>query len=545
MKKLNCIRLGHNKNTENCPIVRLGIPESVRIPMSMNMGAACEPIVNVGDFVCVGQKIGDNQAFFSVPVHSGVSGTVTAISDYQLPSGNMCKAIEIQCDGKQTLCESVKSPVISDKASFIKAVRESGMVGLGGAGFPTHVKLSTDAKIDTLIIKKDLPKTALEKVMKVYTLAQKQNNYSQQIKSLIYKLALEEKVSTNKPNNNITVLKTEIEKTNNKTVQSILHSLLAQQYNQYFKQNSWRIYNRSNTNNYKKNDIETWNTNDFNTAINYHFKKSIENIEVFQVASHDTASAIVAVPSKGEDWAYLSSGTWSLLGVELDQPLINEDSYLNNYTNEGGAFNKIRFLKNVSGLWLLQESKRIWEESGFKYTYDELISNASKAKPFSGFINTDADIFLKPDNMPQAINEFLERTGQNKISDHFLMVRVILEGLAFKYREVIEVLDKILNKKLKILHIIGGGSKNMLLNQMTADSTGLQVIAGPSEATALGNILLQAKANGLISGLEEAREIVRNSFELKSFVPQDKNIWDSAYIEYKKIKEKAGDLWKN
>ncbi|MCI1268436.1 MAG: electron transport complex subunit RsxC [Ruminococcus sp.] len=152
MKKLNCIRLGHNKNTENCPIVRLGIPESVRIPMSMNMGAACEPIVNVGDFVCVGQKIGDNQAFFSVPVHSGVSGTVTAISDYQLPSGNMCKAIEIQCDGKQTLCESVKSPVISDKASFIKAVRESGMVGLGGAGFPTHVKLSTDAKIDTLII---------------------------------------------------------------------------------------------------------------------------------------------------------------------------------------------------------------------------------------------------------------------------------------------------------------------------------------------------------------------------------------------------------
>ncbi len=272
---------------------------------------------------------------------------------------------------------------------------------------------------------------------------------------------------------------------------------------------------------------------------------SIENIEVFQVASHDTASAIVAVPSKGEDWAYLSSGTWSLLGVELDQPLINEDSYLNNYTNEGGAFNKIRFLKNVSGLWLLQESKRIWEENGFKYTYDELISNASKAKPFSGFINTDADIFLKPDNMPQAINEFLERTGQNKISDHFLMVRVILEGLAFKYREVIEVLDKILNKKLKILHIIGGGSKNMLLNQMTADSTGLQVIAGPSEATALGNILLQAKANGLISGLEEAREIVRNSFELKSFVPQDKNIWDSAYIEYKKIKEKAGDLWKN
>ncbi|MBS1627703.1 MAG: alpha-2-macroglobulin [Bacteroidetes bacterium] len=148
-------------------------------------------------------------------------------------------------------------------------------------------------EIDTLIIKKDLPKTALEKVMKVYTLAQKQNNYSQQIKSLIYKLALEEKVSTNKPNNNITVLKTEIEKTNNKTVQSILHSLLAQQYNQYFKQNSWRIYNRSNTNNYKKNDIETWNTNDFNTAINYHFKKSIENIEVLKKVPLNNFSAII------------------------------------------------------------------------------------------------------------------------------------------------------------------------------------------------------------------------------------------------------------
>lgn len=272
---------------------------------------------------------------------------------------------------------------------------------------------------------------------------------------------------------------------------------------------------------------------------------SIDSIDVFQVASHDTASAIIAVPASGKNWAYLSSGTWSLLGVELDKPLINDDSYKNNYTNEGGAFNKIRFLKNVSGLWLLQESKRIWEENGYKYSYDDLIKNAEKSKPFSGFIDTDAEIFLKPVSMPDAINEFLEKTGQNKINDHFTIVRIILESLALKYREVFEILNKILGYDLEVLHIIGGGSKNNLLNQFTADSTELKVIAGPSEATALGNILMQAKASGLINSLDEAREIVRHSFELKQFEPHNKILWDNAYIEYKKIKSKAGELWKS
>ena len=273
---------------------------------------------------------------------------------------------------------------------------------------------------------------------------------------------------------------------------------------------------------------------------------NVPSVDFLLVPSHDTASAIVAVPAKEDGWAYLSSGTWSLLGVELNEPIINDEAYKNNCTNEGGAFNKIRFLKNVSGMWLLQESKRIWEESGIKYSYDDLIENASKAKPFQGFIDPAAGIFLKPNNMPEAINEFLLKTGQGEIKDHFSIVRVILESLAFKYREVIEILQNLTNKDINVLHIIGGGSKNDLLNQMTADSTGLKIIAGPTEATALGNILVQAKAKGIISTLEEAREIVRNSFELKEFIQTNKENWDTAYNEYKNIKIKSDELlWKS
>jgi rhamnulokinase len=271
----------------------------------------------------------------------------------------------------------------------------------------------------------------------------------------------------------------------------------------------------------------------------------INDVDILQVPCHDTASAIVAVPAKGNNWAYLSSGTWSLLGVELDKPLINDDTYKNNYTNEGGVFDTIRFLKNVSGLWLLQESKRIWEEGGIKYSYDEMIKRAGLAKPFQGFIDTDAEIFLKPDNMPDAINEYLFKTGQKEIKDHFSIVRIILEGLALKYREVIEVLGGLIDKKIEVLHIIGGGSKNDLLNQMTADSTGLKIVAGPSEATALGNLLLQANAKGIISGLDEAREIVRNSFELKEFEQKNSTEWGDAYIKFKNIQSKAEGLWKN
>jgi rhamnulokinase len=272
---------------------------------------------------------------------------------------------------------------------------------------------------------------------------------------------------------------------------------------------------------------------------------NVPSVDLLLVSSHDTASAIVSVPAEGDDWAYLSSGTWSLIGAELDAPIINDETYKNNYTNEGGAFNKIRFLKNVSGMWLLQESKRIWEERGIKYTYDDLIENASKAKSFQGFIDTDADIFLKPENMPDAINEFLVKTGQEEVMDNFSIVRIIFESLALKYREVIEVLQKLINKNINVLHIIGGGSKNDLLNQMTADSTGLKIVAGPTEATALGNLLLQAKAKGIISTLGEAREIVRNSFELKKFVQTNKEGWDSAYHKYRNIKIKSDKLWKS
>jgi len=272
---------------------------------------------------------------------------------------------------------------------------------------------------------------------------------------------------------------------------------------------------------------------------------NVPRVDFLLIPSHDTASAIVAVPAKEKDWAYLSSGTWSLIGAELDEPVINEDTYKNNFTNEGGAFNKIRFLKNISGMWLLQESKRIWEERGIKCTYDDLIENASKAKPFQGFIDPDADIFLKPDNMLVAINEFLLKSGQEEVKDQFSIVRIILESLALKYREVIEILQKLINKNINVLHIIGGGSQNDLLNQMTAESTGLKIVAGPIEATAIGNLLMQAKAKGVISTLEEARETVRNSFKLKEFIQTDGESWNVAYNKYRSIKIKSEELWKN
>ena len=152
MIKLSCIHLAHNKNTENCKIQNLPLPESVKIPMLMNMGAPCNPLVKVGDTVSAGQKIGDTDAFFSVPVHSGVSGTVTAISDFKMANGNVCKAVEIKCDNEQKLSDDIHIPEITDKASFLKAVRESGIVGLGGAGFPTHIKLAPKTKVDCLVV---------------------------------------------------------------------------------------------------------------------------------------------------------------------------------------------------------------------------------------------------------------------------------------------------------------------------------------------------------------------------------------------------------
>jgi sugar (pentulose or hexulose) kinase len=255
-------------------------------------------------------------------------------------------------------------------------------------------------------------------------------------------------------------------------------------------------------------------------------------IPVIAVASHDTGSAVVAVPASGGNWAYLSSGTWSLMGVEVPKAIVNDKTFQYEFTNEGGVENTIRLLKNIMGLWLVQECKRQWEREAVYLSYDQLTEMAQKAKPFAAHIEVDRSEFLAPGDMPKRINDHLAETGQETIQDKGQMIRAILEALAFKYRTVLERIEDVTGNRIDCLHIVGGGMKNELLNQFAADATGKKVIAGPAEATATGNILMQARATGQIKTLDEARALVRNSFELKEYQPQNPSLWQK---QYKKV----------
>jgi len=242
------------------------------------------------------------------------------------------------------------------------------------------------------------------------------------------------------------------------------------------------------------------------------------HIPVYAVGGHDTASAVAAVPVEGGDnWCYISSGTWSLMGLELDRPIVNEGSLAANYTNEVGVGGKIRFLKNIAGLWLLQECKRAWSLEGHEYTYAELTRMAADARPFSASIQVDA--FLEPGDMPRKIADHCRACGQDPPRTHGEYARAILESLACRYRAVLEDLEKLSGRRIDVIHIVGGGSKNRLLNQLVANETGRRVIAGPSEATAIGNLLVQAMGAGELSGLNEIRAVVRNSFAPEAFEP--------------------------
>ncbi len=239
---------------------------------------------------------------------------------------------------------------------------------------------------------------------------------------------------------------------------------------------------------------------------------------VFATGSHDTASAVAAVPARaGENWCYISSGTWSLMGVELNEPIINDASLAANFTNEVGVAGRIRFLKNIPGLWVLQECKRAWEREGHEFSYAELTAAAAEAKPLATVL--DLDEFVLPGNHPQRIKEYCQKTGQEAPADIPSTTRVILHSLAVRYKQVLESLESLTGRKLEVIHIIGGGSRNALLNQLTADVTGRTVIAGPAEATAAGNALTQAMGTGHISSLEELRAVIRNSFEVEEFRP--------------------------
>jgi len=254
-------------------------------------------------------------------------------------------------------------------------------------------------------------------------------------------------------------------------------------------------------------------------------------IPVIAIGSHDTASAVAAVPAGEGSWAYLSSGTWSLMGVEVPDAIINDKTFGYEFTNEGGVENTIRLLKNIMGLWLMQESKRQWQREGTDLSYTELAEMAKKAKPFAAYINPDYSGFLAPGEMPKRINNYLAETGQKQTSDKGQMIRIILESLALKYRYVMEAIEDITGKKIETLHIVGGGIQNELLCQFTSNALGKKVITGPIEATASGNILMQARAMGQVKTLAKAREIIRNSFELKQYQPQEVSLWEKQYDE--------------
>jgi rhamnulokinase len=251
---------------------------------------------------------------------------------------------------------------------------------------------------------------------------------------------------------------------------------------------------------------------------------------VYATGCHDTASAVAAVPASGESWCYISSGTWSLMGVELDAPVINAGSLALNLTNEMGVGGKTRLLKNIAGLWLLQECRRAWELAGKEYGYEELALMAADAPPFSAMLDPDA--FLEPGDMPAKIAAHCQSTGQKPPDSVAATARTILESLALRYREVLESLENLLGRKLEIIHIVGGGSRNRILNQFVADATNRTVVAGPSEATAMGNILIQAIGAGELSGLTEAREIVRRSMALETFTPKRSADWGRAYERF-------------
>ncbi|MFO7446669.1 MAG: rhamnulokinase family protein [Ignavibacteriaceae bacterium] len=257
-----------------------------------------------------------------------------------------------------------------------------------------------------------------------------------------------------------------------------------------------------------------------------------EDMEVITVAAHDTGSAVAAVPARTSNFVYISSGTWSLVGLELPAPIINNEALKANVTNEGGVYGTFRFLKNVIGLWILQECRRTWQTEGYYYSYNDLISLAELEPPLQSYIYPNDPVFLHPGNHPGAIRDFCRKTSQPIPLTTGAVVRCVLESLALTYKDVINQLLKISGRKAEVIHIVGGGSKNKFLNQLTANATGLPVIAGPSEATVTGNAIVQFIAMGELGSLQEAREIIANMPELEHYEPKDKMIWDEAYLKY-------------
>ncbi|MGA2621910.1 MAG: rhamnulokinase family protein [Thermoguttaceae bacterium] len=250
--------------------------------------------------------------------------------------------------------------------------------------------------------------------------------------------------------------------------------------------------------------------------------------------SHDTASAVMAVPAHSRpgarpDWCYISLGTWALMGIETPRPLVTDAVLQLNFTNEGGVGGTTRLLKNITGLWLVQECRRVWNQGGRSWSWEDLNKLSAAAKPLLSFINPDAAEFLAPENMPEAIRQFCRRTGQAVPGDEGAVLRCALDSIAMKFRHVLGMCEELAGGRIDTIHIVGGGTQNRLLCQAGADASGRRVVAGPIEATAVGNIMVQAVADGAVGSIAEAREVVRRSFAVEEYEPCGTPAWDEAF----------------
>ena len=256
--------------------------------------------------------------------------------------------------------------------------------------------------------------------------------------------------------------------------------------------------------------------------------------------SHDTASAVMAVPAHSRpgaspDWCYISLGTWALLGIESPAPVINDKVLQLNFTNEGGVGNTIRLLKNITGLWLVQECRRIWNQAGRGWQWEDLNRMSAAAASLVSFINPDSREFLAPDNMPEAIRAFCRQTGQTVPADEGAVLRCALDSIAMKFRHVLAMCEELAGGRIETIHIVGGGTKNRLLCQAAADASGRRVVAGPVEATAIGNLMVQAIADGSVGSIAEARDVIRNSFDVEEYEPKNTAAWDEAFPRFLKV----------
>jgi rhamnulokinase len=266
----------------------------------------------------------------------------------------------------------------------------------------------------------------------------------------------------------------------------------------------------------------------------------LAGVETVLPGAHDTASAVMAAPAASKpgarpDWCYISSGTWSLMGVETPEPIISPRSYELNFTNEGGVGGSTRVLKNIAGLWLVQECRRNWRQAGNEFGWEELTRRASETPPLISLVNPDDPRFVAPKEMPTAIRDYCRTTGQAVPASEGAVIRTALESLALRYRMVLGMLEELVGGRLETIHIVGGGSLNRLLCQMTADCCNRRVVAGPVEATAIGNLMVQLVSDGGVSSIADAREVVRRSFSAQEFTPQMPWPWDAAYERFQNL----------